>query len=111
MPMNKKFLNMEQVKKILDCSEEEVKKLIKNDVLPFYKIAGQVIRFMEKEVLELKEEIQREKKNGVSIGYSEEDYEYTFTEKLVDFLYFNDFYILSILVIFLILAIIFLEVL
>jgi len=101
--MASKLLNLEQAGKVLNCPEEKIKKLMKEGQLPYYKIAGKFVRFKEEEVLNLTNHL-------VNTKLEEENPEYTFTEKLVDFLYFNDFYILAILIIFLILAIIFLEV-
>ena len=104
--MGNRFLTKKETAKILCCSEENVEEYIKKGHLKAYVIAGQIIRFKENEVLDCKTvlNIGDDKKDSLS------ENDYTFTEKLVDFLYFNDFYILTVLVMFLILAIIFLEV-
>jgi len=100
--MKSKFLNLKQTSQALECSEDEVKDLVEEGHISSYKIAGEFIRFKEDDVLKLKRRLNNQDDDGL--------YAYSFTEKLVDFLYFNDFYILATLIIFLILAIIFLEV-
>lgn len=99
--MSSRFLNIKEAASILDSSEEEIRELIDKKELKVYKIAGQIIRFKEEDLINLKSKLKSSK------VFKEEESEYTFTEKLVDFLYFNDFYILAVLLIFLILAIIF----
>lgn len=86
-----KLLTTREVSQILGLSEKEVIELAKSERIPHYKVAGEFLRFKKEEVLRLKNEIQKKfnlRKKQVSLG-----------ERIGEFLYFNDFYIIAGLVI------------
>ena len=63
--------------------------LIEQDKLQAYRIADQFLRLKKIEVLDMR--------NTGSVASENVGFEYTFAERLKDFVYFNDFYMLSIL--------------
>ncbi|MDP2941012.1 MAG: helix-turn-helix domain-containing protein [Candidatus Omnitrophota bacterium] len=97
-----KLLTVRDVSLILGISEKEVMDLAEGGALPAYKIAGVYLRFKKDQVQEYKKLVKppRHKQNRASAFYSLND-------RVSDFFYFNDFYILTILIMALLLVIIF----
>ncbi len=93
-----KLLTVREVAQELGISEGEVIDLAEQGKVPAYKIAGVYLRFKAEQVQEIKQKISKSAKleNRAS-----------FSERLQDFLYFNDFYIVSFLIIILMIIIIF----
>jgi excisionase family DNA binding protein len=95
-----KLLTVREVSIMLGISERQVIDLAESGRLPAYKVGGVYLRFKKEQVLEFKKSSEPvSHKSAVNRGYSTKD-------KISDFLYFNDFYILAILVISLLLIII-----
>ena len=122
--MSEKLLSIREVAEHLKLSEEEVKRLVDIGEIPAYRIGGTFLRFRKEQIdaiqseideveekepehaqpvlddrgrpthhlTELEQEIKKREPNA-------RQYDYSFAEKIKDFLYFNDFYILSIIVI------------
>lgn len=85
------MLTLDEVKNYLEVEQQEVERFIRNGALHAYKIGGVYIRFRKEEVLSLKYDvILKKKKIGPSISFG---------QRLWDFWRFNNFYILSILII------------
>jgi excisionase family DNA binding protein len=84
------MLTVEEVKNFLDVTQEDLEKYLKNGKLRAYKIGGTYIRFRKEEVLNLRSELlpKRTKAAAPSLG-----------SRLSDFWLFNNFYIISILVV------------
>lgn len=99
---DEKLLNIRDVSTILGISEKEVIDLAETGQIPAYKIGGVYLRFKRQQIEEYRKRLglPAVKKNLVS-------HNYLFKDKLNDFLYFNDFYILSAIIIILIIFIIF----
>lgn len=122
--MPEKLLTIREVASYLGLSEEEVKRLVDIGELPAYKIGGTFLRFRKEQLDAVKSEIsilekiepQHAKPSLDSKGrpthpYTDlendikrkepitRQYDYTSVEKMKDFLYFNDFYILSLVLI------------
>ena len=95
-----KMLTVRDVSLILDISEREVMDLAEGGALPAYKIGGVYLRFKKEQVLDF------QKTNKASLSKSDAP-KYSLKDRLWDFLYFNDFYILAILTVILLLVIIF----
>jgi len=96
-----KLLTIRDVSLILDVSEKEVMDLAESGKLAAYKIGGVYLRFKRAQVEEFKK---------TSLPFAHEaksPQKYTFKDQLSDFFYFNDFYILSFLLILLVLILIF----
>ena len=131
--MSEKLLTVEEVSRYLRLSEAAVKELVEKGELPAYKIGGSFLRF-KKDQIELYQrrrdsaflaEKALSRDRGVRDSFMKERTEgalwfdsrrvsrsgrvtsYTFWEKLEDFLYYNDFYILSVILLILIVLAIF----
>jgi len=115
--MPEKLLTVKEASHILEISEQRVKELARKGELPAYKIGGRFLRFRREQIEAVKKEIARAPagkaregqkipeefpKTGPEAPYSEEP-----SERLRDFVYFNDFYIVSAAVTLVILWVIF----
>ena len=103
--MPEKLLNTREVSEYLGISEQELRKLVDRGEIPAYRLGGTILRFK-------KEQIDKIKARGVPkiIKLEEEataPIENSLLEHWKDFLYFNDFYILSLFVTIILLIIIF----
>lgn len=121
--MHEKLLNIKEVAEYLSLSEEKVKHLVSTGDIPAYKIAGLLLRFKKEQIEEYKKgpllggsgettavpfRIQRSAGAHHRDIVKEEMREpYSFAERLEDFLYYNDFYILSLILFALVLFAIF----
>jgi len=85
-----KLLTVREVSALLEISEKDVLDLAESGALPAYKVGGVYLRFKPSQVEEFK-------KSNVSVG--QRSREYTGMERVFDFLYFNDFYIIAAIVI------------
>ena len=99
---DEKLLTVRDVSLILGVSEKEVIDLAESGKIPAYKIGGIYLRFKREQV-----EIYKKSLSHVSLPKKDASRHYSFKERVKDFFYFNDFYILSALLILLILFIIF----
>ncbi|MCM8757781.1 MAG: helix-turn-helix domain-containing protein [Candidatus Omnitrophica bacterium] len=86
-----KLLTVREVSRILGISEKEVIDFVEEGRLPAYKIAGIYLRFKRSQVEEFK------KVNPNFLKNSKE--KISIKEKIYDFFYFNDFYVISIIII------------
>ncbi len=95
-----KLLTVRDVASLLAVSEKEVLDLAESGAIPAYKIGGVYVRFKREQVLDYK-------KSRVLLGQKVDvKKEYPFKDRLADFLYFNDFYILASLIVVLLLVLI-----
>lgn len=99
--MAEKLLTVRDVSLILGITEKEVTDLVENKQLAAYKVGGLYLRFKQEQIADFKKSFKAASNKTI---ISEK---YTWKDRISDFLYFNDFYILSILIILLILVIIF----
>ncbi len=97
--MKEKLLTTREVSQVLGLSEKEVIELANANLLPHFKIEGSFLRFKQSDILRLKEEIKHK--------YNLPEKKISFSERLKEFFYFNDFYIASTLIIALFLWLIF----
>lgn len=97
-----KYLNINEAAEYLQISTEEIKKLVDQGKIPAYSIGGIFLRFK-------KNQIEAVKGGSFDVGqtFSPSEEESSFYEKFKDFIYFNDFYIISIVIVLIILIIIF----
>lgn len=130
--MSEKLLSIREVADHLKISEEEVKRLVDIGEIPAYKIGGTFLRFRREQIDAIKEEIEAVEwmfpnhaapvidKRGKPTHHLTEleieikahepaarQYDYSLAEKVKDFIYFYDFYILSFIVISVLLFLIF----
>ncbi|MCU0651712.1 MAG: helix-turn-helix domain-containing protein [Candidatus Omnitrophica bacterium] len=99
---DEKLLTIRDVSHALGISEKEVIDLSENGAIPAYKIGGVYLRFKRQQVDEYRKKhpAQHKEKPGGKKKYS-------YSDRVSDFFYFNDFYILALIVIILMLFIIF----
>ncbi len=130
--MPEKLLTIKDVAAYLRVSEDEVKRLVDIGEIPAYRIGGSFLRFRREQIDAIKldidsieeEALAKEPAAAVSpstdphpytklereIKRSEpvtRQYDYTLIERVRDFFYYNDFYIVSFLIIVVLLSIIF----
>jgi excisionase family DNA binding protein len=96
-----KLLTIRDVAITLGLSEKEVMDLAETGQLPAYKIGGMYLRFKTHQVEEYKRKLR------AAATYKPKQEAYPAVDKIRDFFYFNDFYILSALLIAIILVVIF----
>jgi len=99
--VDEKLLTIRDVSLILHISEKEVIELAESQTLPAYRIGGVYLRFKRQQIEEFKKKI---KSLGQGNKPAEKD---SFAGAVSDFFYFNDFYILSVLIVSLLSIIIF----
>lgn len=108
-----KLLTIREVASILGISEKEVIDLAESGSIPAYKVGGAYLRFKPKEIEQFKEALKRIPDEGSALNKQTwvpgefTSQKYSFKDKINDFLYFNDFYILSVLIIMILLVVIF----
>lgn len=93
------LLTVDEVKNFLGIDEDQVEKYLKQGKLSAYKIGGTYLRFRKEEVVNLRYEIQPNKINPLG--------KTSFFSRAADFWRFNNFYILSVLLVLVVLAVLF----
>jgi len=96
-----KLLTIRDAALILGISEQAVIDLAESGELPAYKVGGVYLRFKREQLEEFKG------LNKSLVASATESEKSSFKEKISDFFYFYDFYILTILIVVLMLVIIF----
>lgn len=81
------YISVRETAQILSISERKVMDLIENGELQAYRIANKFLRLKKTDVLDLR--------NSGNITQENIQFSYTVSEKVKDFLYYNDFYIVS----------------
>ncbi len=89
--MADQFISVREAAQALGISEKKIMDFIEQRKLQAYRIAGQFLRLKRSEVLDLRNEEQIEQETT--------RFDYTVSEKIRDFIYYNDFYILSLILI------------
>lgn len=122
--MPEKLMSISEVAEYLKLSEDEIKRLVDMGEIPAYRIGGSFLRFRKEQIEAIKadiseiEEKEPEHAKPVLDGkgrpthpYTDMEretkrrepaarqYDYTPAERLKDFFYFNDFYVLSFILI------------
>lgn len=124
--MEEKLLNIAEVARYLNLPEDAVRELVGKGELPAYKIGGQILRFKREQVEGYRkrqdsaftgEGVSKRRgadadKDGLwidrkNVSDLKNATSYTFWERLEDFLYYNDFYILSMILLILIILAVF----
>jgi excisionase family DNA binding protein len=95
-----KLLTVRDVSIILGITEKEVIELAENGAIPAYKVGGIYLRFK-------REQVQQYNKSRKPVSAKLDlEKEYPIQDRVSDFFYFNDFYILAAAIVFLLLFII-----
>ena len=122
--MPEKLLSIKEVAEALKLSEEEVKRLVDIGEIPAYKIGGSFLRFRKEQIEAIRDEVSSfeekdpeharptlDAKGNPTHPYTElekdikrktpqtRQYDYTTSERVRDFFYFNDFYLICFLII------------
>ncbi|MCX5697483.1 MAG: helix-turn-helix domain-containing protein [Candidatus Omnitrophica bacterium] len=97
---DEKLLTIREVSTMLGISEKEVMNLSDSGAIPAYKIGGVYLRFKRQEIENYRRKIKPAQHKEPA------DNKYTLRDKVSDFFYFNDFYILTFILIGLILTVI-----
>ena len=97
--MSSQYITVRETAQILAVSEKKVMDLIESGNLQAYKIADQFLRLKRNEIVNIRSTGQVVSENVVEI--------YTQGERIRDFFYFNDFYLIALAVIGILLYIIF----
>ena len=97
--MNGQYISVRETAQILGISEKKVMDMIEAGQLQAYRIADQFLRLKRNEIMEMRSSGQIVSENI--------RHDYTTAEKVRDFFYFNDFYLLALIVISVLLYIIF----
>ncbi|MDP2922210.1 MAG: helix-turn-helix domain-containing protein [Candidatus Omnitrophota bacterium] len=85
--MKEKLLTTREVSQILGLSEQDVVDLAKANLLPSFKVAGEFLRFRKEDILRVKETIKKK--------YNLPEKKHHSIERIKEFFYFNDFYVVS----------------
>ena len=93
--MTERLITVRDVSQILGITEQEVIELAEQGAIPAYKIAGTHLRFKKNQINHIKQQ------DKIKFKTRTRRIQYSFFERITDFIYFNDFYIVScILIIF-----------
>ncbi len=85
------YISVRETAQLLGVSETKIMDLIEEKKLYTYRIADKFLRLKRSEVLALRK--------SDHVAQKEQPVVYTLDEKIKDFFYFNDFYILSLFII------------
>jgi len=89
--MKDKLLSTREVSHILGISEKDIIELANLRHIPHFKVAGEFLRFRRDDVLKIKPAIRKK--------YNIPERKNRHTENIGEFFYFNDFYILTAVII------------
>jgi len=89
--MSNPYITIREAAQMLHISEKAVLDLVESQKLKAYKIADKFLRLNRAEVVVLQHSGQ--------VEMNEAPQSYTFGERVYDFFYFNDFYIVSLAVV------------
>ncbi len=97
--MSAQYITVRETAQILGVSEKKVMDLIEARKLQAYRIADQFLRLKRTEVMQVR--------GSGEVANENVHHAYTVPERLLDFIYYNDFYIGSSVIIFTLLYVIF----
>lgn len=89
--MSSQYITVRETAQVLGVSEKKVMDLIESHQLQAYRIADQFLRLKRTEVMQIR--------SGGSIAAENVQHDYTAVERIKDFFYFNDFYLVTLAVI------------
>lgn len=96
--LEESYLKVHEAAAILEISDQELLELVRQHKVPIYHIAGAFLRFKKEDIHELKIKWRIERElfppdRNLAVHHELVDRS-SFTEKLADFWYFNDFYVI-----------------
>lgn len=93
------LITLREVAHILGLPEQDILVLVDKGILPHLRLDDGFLRFKKEDILKAKKVI--------SANFSDQDKKQRFKERIEDFFYFNNFYIVSAIIIFILLLITF----
>jgi len=87
-----KLLNIHEAATLLSLSAKDVEELVNEGRIPAFHLDGKYLRFRRDDLLSFRGTLSRKK--GIPVE------KYSFRDGVYDFFYFNDFYLISLLLIF-----------
>jgi len=93
-----RLLTTREASHILGIPEKEIIDLSQSNVIPHFKVAGEFLRFKKADITSIRSTIRKK--------YNLPERNYRLIEKVKEYFYFNDFYVISTLVIILLLWVI-----
>ena len=96
--MKEKLFTTREVSQVLGISEKDVIDLSGKNLIPHFKVAGEFLRFKKEDMLKIKPTIKKK--------YNLPEKKHRFLEGAREFIYFNDFYLASVIIITLLLWVI-----
>lgn len=99
MSSTSQYISVRETSQLLGINESKIMEMIEADELKGYKIANQFLRLKKSEVMDLR--------NAGTVKSETTEFAYTAGERMKDFVYYNDFYLISLGIIAALLYIIF----
>lgn len=108
---SERLISLQEAAEILELTEEDVRIFVSEGKIPAYKIGGEFLRFRKGQVEALRSRLRLLKHQSIPIYHLTPPgpltkARYSLFDRVRDFLYFNDFYILAFVLIALLLAVI-----
>ncbi len=91
LPVKGNLLVTREVSQLLGISEKDIIELANAKLLPHFKVAGEFLRFKREDILKIKPAIKKK--------FNLPEKKLYYPERIKEFLYFNDFYIVSAIII------------
>lgn len=88
--MKDKLFTTREASHVLGISEKDVIELAGKNHIPHFKVAGEFLRFKREDMLKIKSKIKRK--------YNLPEKKYHLLEGIREFIYFNDFYLVSMVI-------------
>jgi len=98
------LLSVSEAASYLSVDEKRLKELVRKKIVPAYKIGGSYLRFRKDQLDIAKSTVNEPARQAL---YLAKDIEQTRAERIKDFIYFNDFYVISIILVVIAVAAIF----
>jgi len=95
--MSEHLLNIREAAEYLGVGERRIKELVDKGEIPAYRIGGAFLRFKKSQLAIMKSTVSN--KSKTEMPPKETAVVHSNLDRFKDFFYFNDFYILSIIVI------------
>ena len=96
--MKEKLFTTREGSQILGISEKEIIDLADKNLIPHFKVAGEFLRFKKEDILKVKPAVRKR--------YNLSERKHNLLERIREFIYFNDFYLVSATIIILLLWVI-----
>jgi excisionase family DNA binding protein len=110
---SERLISLQEAAALLELDEDDVKAFVAEGKIPAYNIGGKFLRFRKGQVEALRSRLRMLKRQSVPIYHLAQPppgpgskHGYSFFDRIRDFFYFNDFYILAFVLITLLIAVI-----